>query len=549
MTASSHPKNSLLLRICVFGFITLVAQMVIHSGLLHFTIIHLNGVQEYREAAIVDTTHVIINGGSPYDADKVPTHTNVYGVSMSVIMAWISDWIDPNIVNHRIVSGIFIIGSCLLLFSIAKASGITMLNSCLAGLIFYTIVNLSYSILARPDGLGLFLMLGCIRLSMFPKKMSPLILVVSILLGCLAFFTKPYFIFGAGCAAVYLGWHKNMKTAVFYWIGFCFALFGFISLAKVYWPMYSFSTFDIHKLANTPDQEHFLSQWGFFVLTHLTFVAFIGVSLFKVISKPSIKRSKPQKMFQSIWNEGMQSVFPGHWSGFCSFTALLILGVSLAWHQGAYFIYFVHLASPFIIICGLLSLEKFHKDIKVGGKPTRVEYALVAIAVQVTLLSLLLRPLPVMDTQNYLAWKSMLDPKLKILAPPIFIPEMIDKKMEYPDNGQTEYFLSCSLGFPETTDPSILKISQQWLDQLRAQVQDAYYDRIIMVPGFFSHYFPDGTIEKRYFKKAEGYHYSYYGKFTQPWKYGDSYYPMEVWERKEPINPTANGLTMTSQNY
>ena len=87
---SQPPVDHPMLRVLVFCFWAAIIQMVLHAALLHFTIVHLGGAQEYREGAVVDTTHMILEGVNPYTAEQLPTHTNVYGMTLSALMAMLS---------------------------------------------------------------------------------------------------------------------------------------------------------------------------------------------------------------------------------------------------------------------------------------------------------------------------------------------------------------------------------------------------------------------------------------------------------------------------
>ena len=520
----------------IYCFYALLAHLILHTVILHFTIAHLNGAQEYREGAILDTTMLLIGGDHPYNPENAPTHTNVYGVTLSAIMAWLSPWVHPDLTNHRIVSGIFLFFACVVLWSVAMKSGLGKRDAFFVGAFFYIIYNLSYSVLARPDSVGVFSMLTCIRLAMVSpgRPWSVASWCASIIFAGLAFFTKPYFLFGAGCAAVYIGWHRSLKQSVVYWAGICGFLALLLVVASKAWPMYWFSTFQIHRLANTPHTEHFWSQWQFFSITHVFWLGALaagvpGLLHWKRLNKDSIKLA---------WTSGIGSIVPGHWAGFCMITASVILAMSLAWHQGAYFIYFVHLLTPFVLLTGGMALKNRHLEIRETGHRIPLN-SVVALAQIIVLLSVI-RPVPTMEMGPYLASKTLLDRNLKLLVTPLLVPEMIEQGIEYPDNGQTEYFLACSLGFPEDTDKDILNISSEFIDDLRSKMSEAYWDRIIMVPTLFSHYFRDEDIQANYEYKGGFKHYSYYARFLKPWIYGGegASYPVQIWERKSSLTTT-----------
>jgi hypothetical protein len=512
-------------------FWALFAHVLLQTILLHFTITQLSGAQEYREGAILDTTHLLINGQHPYSAENLPSHTNVYGVTLSAIMAALSPWLEPDLTNHRVVSGLFILLACGILGSIALRSGLNRIEALFTGAFFYILINLSYSVLARPDGVALFIMFSCIRLAMIRpgKPWTIPCLGLSVVLACMAFFTKPYFFFGAGCAAVYLGYHRSMRAAVFYWLSVCILLGICLAVASQVWPLYWFSTFQIHRLANTPHTDHYISQWKFFGYTHLFWsVAFLCAipGLFR------LKRRLNRGALRSVWTSGLDTVAPGHWAGFCSCAAILILACSLAWHQGAYLIYFIHLLTPFLLISGFRAVSRL--SVTVRESMDRVPGTALLAILQLVILLTVIRPVPSMEIGPYVAWKYQLNPGERILATPLLVPEMLERGVPYPDNGQTEYFLACSLGFPESTDPEVLALSQQFLLELRTRVDQGWYDKIIMVPQLFSHYFAPGQIEKNYQLKAEGYHYAYYSNFVEPWEYGNGQYPLQLWVRKSP---------------
>jgi hypothetical protein len=359
----------------------------------HYGIITMPAPGEMREGSAVAITRLLSEGGNPYETSNLPTFTYVYGILYNLTVMLGSFFADPNLTMHRTFSGAFLLMGSVVIFLILNKTT-KRVNALRGAGLFYLINCYSYSILARPDTLGLLLMLLCIYMALQNKNM------LSITFAVLAFLTKPYFFFGLGVSALLNLKNKGLKGAVVYFLQGLLSLTLTLLVIKATAPNYLYITVGLSGGDQKWNLEHFLSQLRYWGMS----------SLFLIIG--CILRVKSKSSDNIVW---IYSLLTG--------LAILLLG--MGWHKGAFLIYYLHIVSPFLILVFMTNSmkEKTRQLLTIG---------------QLILTVYLAYPLPRVSSEFVELKKEML---VENSRPSIIMTSEIGDLTLLQDNGQTEYFL------------------------------------------------------------------------------------------------------------
>ena len=502
--------------------------LIVYTLILHAALIGMDGPLEYREAAIVDTTLLLLEGKHPYQEEVLPVHANVYGISLSGAMALLNPVLPPSLQNHRLISGIFLVLGCLLLVSIAKRSNLQPALAWSVGGFYYVLVGTTYSLAARPDGVGLFLMFACLRLAMVEKGKAGFVpaLAGSVALALLSFFAKPYFLFGFGCAGIYLAWRWGIKASIIYGIGFLVAAATAYIVAQITWPLYWVATFEINLMLALRIWETFRNQWIYFFQLHAVWVA---VLVFVWIKRPMWKL-EPTSRWKVAWSQGVGKCFAADWSEVCALCAAGFLLAGMAWHQGAYAIYFIHLLSPMLLLATYSGLRNWKPTWR--QLPFQLSLPSSVTFLQVLILGMFLSPLPHYSGSRNDALLAMFDPEDKVFASPLFLDVMIERGMPYLYNGQTEFLVIQAFVDSEKIPPSLRSAVQKHQHFVTKRIRDRYYDRLILGHTRIPRTLDLELVKQHYEITAVGKRPVYYGNFSDPSRYGECAYDVWIWERK-----------------
>ena len=187
----------------------------------HYHIIAYPYPLAYREGGSMVSTDLLLQGKNPFDLSNNPQYMNVYGIFFNLLIFPFAKIWGPTILLHRIVTGFFLFACCLIIVAVLRKNKTPLLMSLAAGVMLYPFLlyPLTGASLLGPDSLGLFLFLMTFFVPHF-LNYSKTSLIISLLFGLLAFYTKPYFLLGIGLTFSYIFLFKSKKKWNPIWIVF-----------------------------------------------------------------------------------------------------------------------------------------------------------------------------------------------------------------------------------------------------------------------------------------------------------------------------------------
>jgi hypothetical protein len=130
---------------------------------LHLAMIVTDAPMEMRDGAMVATTAALLDGRNPFAIDGLMQTGNVYGIGYNLAVLPVAWLLGPGYVAHRLVSGLAIFAACLLLFRWLREAGVGALDALLGTALAYAGFLYFTGGVARPDGVGVLLMLAAIE--------------------------------------------------------------------------------------------------------------------------------------------------------------------------------------------------------------------------------------------------------------------------------------------------------------------------------------------------------------------------------------------------
>jgi hypothetical protein len=480
----------------------------------HFYLITFPYPAMLREGAIMTTTQALVKGMNPYAFVLQPEYTNVYGI-IYPLLVWPWDKLfGTTLLVHRIVTAVFIMASCVLFFLVLKKMKVPLLLNMWAVLMLYAswLYPGTSTPCVDPAVTGMFLLLLTIFIPWFCRY-SYKSLVISVLCGVLAFYTKQYTMLGTVIMGLYLFLFISKLKGIFYGIlSLALASLSAVMVNRLF-PAYFDNCFFGHinmepswstmeRLYMQINLYSHLHQWmlilmGFFILWH----AFkYSVSL---RTKPPIKtfggklRDLLKEIASSLKNDPRNdNIILILYAGVIS---ALVLYKSLGRHNGATLWYFFQLLSPFLLMGSAWLFSR------------TVFWPLLCLPVLVYNLHIL-----TLD-ENYKWFKKdmpgwpeishVVDQYQNILNSSLIAPLLIEQGKQVTDNGMSEYFGS---GGERTSwtkyffkeDPRVDIQLGLFFKKIRERVENKQFDLIILQPSLL----PLGVDEdvKKFYKYEGG---------------------------------------------
>jgi hypothetical protein len=474
------------LRTLSFGLLALACLYVGGTLLIyHFRIITDPNPQAYREGGMLLSTHYLLEGKNPFNLENMPLAINVYGLFYHVVVlpfAWI---LGPGLLAHRLVSGISILISCFILYRVLLKNQTHQLYAAAAVVILYAALLFNDSSLSKPCSLGTALFLGAICIP-YLYKYTTASLLVSVLLGLLAFYTKPYFILAPFYTGTHLFLFRSRRIGLLYCSTFLLLLISSALLINHFFVCYFPNSFFNHLNINIKSSTAYaLRQVGFFSELNAWLFFIVAVYLFKFLPGATKNSASPPGGF-SLW----VYAFLG---------SLVLIFVSLGRHHGNWMVYLFELLTPFLLIIILSLTSKLNSNT-----------------------CFLIIPLLIFTVYNYYArlphehytcpqWnevRALVDAHHNILNTPAIAPLLIEKKKKLYDSGLTEYFRFSNypdrqiLSFFLPENERISERYEAYENDIARQVKNKEFDLIILSAGRGSPLVPLYVVEEHYYRYA-----------------------------------------------
>jgi hypothetical protein len=483
----------------------------------HYLLVTFPYPLESFEGAMLLTTNLLLKGENPYALENMPVAINVYGINYHLLVYPFARLWGSTFLVHRALSAIFILLSCILFFVILRRHRINLLYSISAVLILYASLLYRYTAVAKPDGLGFFLFLLSAFI-VYLMEYSTWSLVMSVFLGILAFYTKPYFVLSIPYLVSYLFLFVSKKKAIFYGALAFVLLITTAFMINHIFETYFVNTFFNHINVATNNFRQMTGQLGFFSLFYsgiiLIFIVYFSLSVldrvrsgelpglgFDAIKKEFIKRIDLFSYEKPL----IKIAFP--FSLYCLILSFGIFYFKLGRHVGNIMTYAYHLITPFFLIYIFSLLDLPLKNVHLARRRDNYNYALLLPCILVSLYLLYSSATYLKDSAEWTDredWRrieQIMSSYKNIMNSQVLVSLLLKQNKPVYDTGQTEFFQHSHYRF-RWLEGLLLPnadISRQWTEyenSIRQAVSHQEFDAIIIAPWEHRSYL-DG-IEKNY---------------------------------------------------
>ncbi len=494
-----------------------LAATLAYDVAFHWHFISLPGAQELHEAAIPLTTKLLLEGGSPYVLSSLPNHTNVYGVLYNyVLLPFAAIW-GPTYALHRAANFIFLWAGSAVVFLALRRSGASRWLAAVGGIFYYLINLATYVVVARPDALGnLFFLLTLWWAQR--ERPSTRDLALSAVAGMLAFYTKPYFVFGLGLVSVHLFLFESKSRGVAYAAGAGALLAVSAVVVQFSAPLYFFSTFTIH-------QEMFKSQPGYFLRQAVDFATLVaGFLPLALVAAFLAWKKRPAQLALGL--RDLQAPLCPGWRidiwAVALVGGLLVDALVLGHHVGAFRIYWAQLAMPPLVIVAVRMIASAKSAAwATAGRLLLAFNALV-------LLTWARLPWPYDPTPFWQYWAKLTAGQPRELLPNILLDPNDSPETLMVHNSQSIYFnIVANRRYP--ADHPYHLAADKYLADLLVLLNARYFDIIVTPPDILSD-LQDSFLLPNYHPHRVKVP-CYFAQHAYPEAYGQYEYPSTVWVR------------------
>ena len=482
--------------------ISFLAYFTLQLFIYHYQVITYPFPMEYREGTILVTTDMLLKGENPYALVNQPQATNIYGIFYNLLLVPLVKLFSHTLLVHRLVSGFFVLASCGLMYHCLRFLKVSHLFTIPAVVLFYLFLLFpsTTTALPGPHSLGEFLFLGSIFIP-FWSNYSKKSLMISLILGLCAFYSKTYFFVGIIFLSFYLVLFVSKKKGLLYGLSAIFLIVGSGLIVTRFMDCYFNNTLMINYNFAGDSLPHARFQVGEFFtqLREITFFALLiliiqGIMFFKNLPKSSVNQtlSKPRllNLFsfnQPLVNRPMDLIF------FYFLLTTLLIYFKLGRHGGSWMAYLFHLMTPFFLILTFRYIDRL-KNIKLLFIP-------IIIANCFHLWTYFEKVDFKVYWDHWTQVKELIGPCHNILNSPAIVPFLVEENKPVYDSGQSEIFkvggyrpgILRQLLVPGR--PYVLR-HYQFLGEIRDKIEKKEFDLLVLTKDYAP--FAPGEITQFY---------------------------------------------------
>jgi len=511
-------------KILTYGVLIAFSLLLLRLIIFNFGLIFYPFPLEYREAAPLTNTILLLKGGNPYAIANQPETTNVYGILYPLFVYPFAKLFGASIPVHRAISTFFILASSGLIFWVMRWQKVSLTVSFVAASVFYWHQILALAFVVKPDSMGCFLFLASLVIA-WRYNYSWLGLVLSIILGLLGFISKPYFVLSIPYLCIYIFLFKSQKKSILYGLLSLLATIFTCGILNHLFPSYFDNTFFGYlnqKLAGS-GFDYAVYQINTYIFENLSIVT-IFIFFADIFTKENllnfprvrVRRKFPEKINSSKINRPLIKANVDLFT-FCFAASLFLFVLKLGQHSGTWLVYLYHLVSPFMIILAFRLADKLEKK------------AVIALMFLVSLNLFFVYPESrLKGKETYQQWenlKSLVAPHKNVLNSPAIASILMEQNKKVYDSGQSEYFvLGAKRKIFNIELPRDNKIEQrvrQYQQEIADSVKARKFNLVVLTKNYLE------FISESLLKKC----YNYQGKVTvnmlaQTWE-------LDVWRPKK----------------
>lgn len=485
---------------------------------------------EYREGAIALITNILTRGGNPYALENQPVYANMYGIFYHLVVYPFALLFGSTLPVHRIVTAFCVWGTCYLFFRATHR-----LNASLFLGLGFTLILYRYFLIgtptARPDGLGVLLFLASVFVP-WKSNYSRSSLILSIILGVLAFSTKPYLVLSLPFLALYLFLFKSKRVGVLYGAASLVATSIVVFVTSYLFETYLTNIFFASVSFGVKNEEYatrqltILLQENFFLLL-IPFI-YVNFLLWNALTQPfnlnldTSFRAAASKLSFRKFDQPLILSDPGLIiSGLFFFT--LVFYIKLGQHSGSFMIYAYQLILPFLYLLVLRIVQ------------TQESRRMAAVFSGLVLLQLLwlARPGFLKFPISPVHWnnlQTLLSKHQNIYNSPAIVSMLVSQNKKVYDSGLSDVYggglVRQSVWKAIAPAPQKDKDSyERFLREIEESIISKKYDLMVLTKGtFFPSYFVSMDLVRK--------HYRYQETLPAPMGYVDQNWELEIWKPK-----------------
>lgn len=469
----------------------------------HYLLVTFPYQLESFEGAMLLTTNLLLKGENPYALANMPVAINVYGINYHLFVYPFARIWGSTCLVHRAVSAFFLLLSCGLFFVVLRRHKIGILHSLSAVLILYASLLYRYTAIAKPDGLGLFLFLLSVFI-VYLAEYSMWSLVISVVLGIAAFYTKPYFILSIPYLATYVFLFVSKKKAVIYGFITLLLLTITVFIVNMFFETYFVNTFFNHINVATSNLNQLRLQLEFFsmynsgiLLIFVIYFSFYALDKIKSSSLGSItlntiKQQLTQRIDLSHAEKPLiRASFP--LTLYCFILSFCAFYFKLGRHNGNIMTYAYHLITPFFLIYIYSLLNAPLQKSALAKRRENYNYTLLLPCILASLYLLAssasyLKDSPEWtDVSDWQQIERITASYQNVMNSQVLVSLLLEQNKPVYDTGQTEFFPYSHYSF-EWLSGWLLPnedIAMQWVkyeSSIREAVQRQEFDAVIVTP-------------------------------------------------------------------
>jgi len=495
---------------CYFPFAILFLLALVYH---HLQLIAYPLPLDYNEPAAQTVTATIAALENPYSIENQPARTSAYPVLYNMLVAPLTALFGNTLQLHRLVTGAFIIASCVLVFFATLRVSHSARDSFAASILLYAGLLFYATPVASPSSLGLFLFLSSLLVPWY-YGFSNRSLGIALALGLLAFFGKQYFVAGLGYIALFLFLSvSKIRGAVFGLLSlasFAASIAVAHQVAPYFLDMTVFSSSSMQFLASN---ETMLTQLRAYGLVSLPLLAILlmqstVMSFSRRATIPPNSRPRGRLMGINLLDLSapLLSRAPDYF-WMCVACSLTIVVFILGKNPGNYLSYHFQLISPFLVIVTLTFVSR-----AVKLKALSQLLVLVAFYASYTILS---HDFTVRKPESWQRLEQTIAAAEKVYGTPLILGKILEKGGEIYQNGHTVYFLFAS-GKPawmvrKNPEATVRRLWEKHIEKIYSMIEAQEFDVIVLdtyteipppLPG--THDDRDGTeLLQRYYRLRE----------------------------------------------
>ena len=477
---------------------------------------------EYRENSALFTSALQLEGKNPYSVEQRPLHVNLFGPGYHWISYPAVRLFGNSYKTLRLVSVAFVMASCALLVWGLRIDRCPWWAAVSGGLLLFGQLGQGLSITARPDALGLFLLLASLVIP-YRYRFSPRSLAVSAVFSIFGYLTKPYFVLGLPLVCLFVFLCQNKFKALVYGLAGTIGLLLSLLATNAVYECYLTETFVAQHNLVQRSYEHLVKVGGQFLRDNLGWSAMLAggfVSWMRIRRDTTLRASRSGRPWFSDLKAPMLSVaipFPAVILGGNAAAMVLALGLN----PGNDVLYYHQLISPFLLWLALV----------VVGQHSRWQSVwLLVLLANIMWLGFQAPKWPQDQSGAWSDLDRLIASHRHVFTAPHLSHLLVRHGLPAYDSGQTEYVLCAFKNNPARVVSEYYQRTQAFFEDIQTKVVNEQFD-LVLVCRRLGPLIPWGDLETHYVCK---------GPLPAPMAFGywvDSY-PLEAWVPRSQIEPS-----------